>query len=100
MLSKIEAKYRNLFLAKMDTLTQMCDDAALIAAHEVFGMGPGRAEKFHREYIHQISEMARFCVDDQKDDKEFVYAKTKIDEQLKAIVGEENFTPWEDRYNG
>lgn len=37
-------------------------------------------------------------VDDQKDDKEFVYSKAKIDEQIKLIVGNENFQPWEERY--
>lgn len=37
-------------------------------------------------------------VDDSKDDVEFVYTKAKVDEQIKAIVGEENFAPWEERY--
>lgn len=45
-----------------------------------------------------MNDMARMIVDDQKDDKEFVYAKPKIDEQIKSIVGPENFQPWEERY--
>lgn len=42
--------------------------------------------------------MARRVVDDQMDDPEFVYAKAKIDEQIRAIVGPEKFSPWEVRY--
>ena len=34
----------------------------------------------------------------QKDDKEFVYAKAKIDEKIRSIVGEKNFVSWEVRY--
>ena len=42
--------------------------------------------------------MARRVVDDQMDDPEFVYAKAKIDEQIRAIVGPDRFAPWEVRY--
>lgn len=86
MLAKIEAKYNALFHRKMDTL------------HDVLQMGPGRARDFCVAYIAAMNDMARMVVDDQKDDKEFVYAKEKIDEQISAIVGPENFQPWEVRY--
>ena len=43
-------------------------------------------------------DIARRVVDDQMDDPEFVYAKAKIDEQIRAIVGEDKFSPWEVRY--
>lgn len=98
MLSKIEAKYNALFHKKMDTLMQMGQDAAMIAAHEALQMGPGRAKDFCVAYIEAMNSMARMVVDDQKDDKEFVYAKAKIDEQIAAIVGPENFKSWEERY--
>ena len=42
--------------------------------------------------------MARRVVDDQMDDPEFVYAKAKIDEQIRTIVGPDKFAPWEVRY--
>lgn len=45
-----------------------------------------------------MNDMDRLVVDDEKDDSEFVYAKAKIDEQIAAIVGTENFQPWEERY--
>ena len=28
----------------------------------------------------------------------FLYAKAKIDEQIRAIVGDDLFKPWEERY--
>lgn len=98
MIAAIEAKYNRLFHLKMDMLMQMGQDAAMIAAHDVLQMGPGRARDFCVAYIEAVNGMARIMVDDQKDDKEFVYAKTKLDEQIKAIVGPKNFQPWEVRY--
>lgn len=98
MLAKIEAKYNALFHAKMDMLMQMGQDAAMIAAHDVLQMGPGRAQDFCVAYIEAMNRMARMVCEDQKDDKEFVYAKAKIDEQIRTIVGEKNFVPWEGRY--
>ena len=75
-----------------------CQDAAMIAAHDVLQLGPGRAEDFCIAYREAINDMARRVVDDQMDDPEFVYAKAKIDEQIRAIVGPEKFAPWEVRY--
>lgn len=46
LISKIEAKYNALFHLKMDMLMQMGQDAAMIAAHEVLQLGPGRSEAF------------------------------------------------------
>lgn len=98
MLAKIEAKYDARFRARMDMLLQMGQDAAIMAAHDTLGMGPGRAGNFLQAYIEAMNEMARMIVDDQQDDKEFIYAKAKIDGKIKAIVGEKNFIPWEERH--
>lgn len=98
MLSRIEAKYNALFHAKMDMLLQMGQDAAMMAAHEVLGMGPGRAEAFCAAYAEAFNEMARMMCEDQRDDKEFAYAKAKIDGYIESIVGEDKFQPWEERY--
>lgn len=51
MIAKIEAKYNALFQRKMDTLMQMGQDAAMIAAHDVLQLGPGRAKDFCVAYI-------------------------------------------------
>lgn len=98
MIAKIEAKYNALFHRRMDMLMQMGQDAAIIAAHKELKLGPGRAKGFCVAYIETINSMARMVVDDQKDDKDFVYAKTKIDEKILSIVGPDIFKPWEERY--
>lgn len=101
-LAKIELKYKlryeALFHAKMNMLMQMGQDVAMIAAHEVLQMGPGRAKDFCQRYIESMNELARMVCEDQVDDAEFVYTKSKVDEYLLSIVGEENFRPWEERY--
>ena len=93
-----EKKYRDLFHAKMDMLLQMGQDAAMIAANETLHMGATRAADFCAAYINAMNEMAHMAAEDQKDDPEFLWTKTKIDERIKGIVGEENFVAWEDRY--
>lgn len=102
MLARIEAaaedRYQVRFHKSMDMLLQMGQDAAMIAAHDVLQLGPGRAEDFCIAYREAINDMARRVVDDQMDDPEFVYSKAKIDEQIRSIVGPDKFVPWEVRY--
>lgn len=75
-------------------------DAALIAAHEVFGMGPGRAAAFATAYHEAMEELAGMYVDDcdENGDRRLEYAKAKRDEAIRAIVGEENFQPFDVAY--
>lgn len=94
----IEAKYNALFHLRMDMLMQMGEDAGMMAAHEVLGMGPGRAPEYAASYREHLNEMARIVCEDQKDDEQFWYAKHWRDERIKRIVGEENFAPWEECY--
>ena len=98
LIAQIKAMYEIKFHRSMDMLLQMGQDAAMIAAHDVLQLGPGRAEDFCVAYREAINDMARRVVDDQMDDPEFVYAKAKIDEQIRAIVGPDKFAPWEVRY--
>ena len=98
LIAQIKAAYEIKFHRSMDMLLQMGQDAAMIAAHDVLQLGPGRAEDFCIAYREAINDMARRVVDDQMDDPEFVYAKAKIDEQIRAIVGPDKFAPWEVRY--
>lgn len=97
-IAKIEAKYEAKFRTRVSMLMQMGQDAAMIAANDVLKMGKGRAKAFCEAYILAVNDMAVMMTDDQKDDKEFVYAKAKLDEKLRQIVGDENFVPWEGRY--
>ena len=76
--------------------TQMCLDAAMIAANEVFQMGPGRAEAFASAFSQALTDIAEMAVSDTKD---LEYSKAKLDERLIQICGE-HFVPWEGRYRG
>lgn len=73
-------------------------DAAIIAAHEVFQMGPGRAAAFAEAYNSAMEELATIYVDDGTADGGMEYAKAKRDEVIKRIVGEENFVPFQAAY--
>lgn len=73
-------------------------DAAIYAAHEVFGMGPGRAAAFAEAYNSAMEELAQLYITDGNDDRDMVYAKAKRDETMRKIVGEQNFVPFDLSY--
>lgn len=98
--AKAEAKYEAIYLSKRRMLLQLGQDAAMIAAHEVLGLGPGRAEKFAMAYMQAMTEIAEIVLDDHKDDKSLSYAKGKVDRKIRSIVGDERFEDWEERYGG
>ena len=98
MFAKIEARYAAKYNTMLDILVQMGQDAAMIAANDVFHLGPTRAAAFAAAYADAINDMARLIDEDCNDDRDCTYAKTKIDNRLRAIVGEGNFAPWEVRY--
>ena len=77
--------------------TQMCLDAAMIAANEVFNMGPSRAKAFADAFSSSLNEIADMTVSDGKTDRELWFTKSKLDERLQKICGE-HFQPWEERY--
>ena len=75
-------------------------DAALIAAHEVLQLGPGRAQAFANAYSNAMNELADLFISDcdENHDKQIVYAKAKRDELIRSIVGEANFVPFDVSY--
>ena len=75
-------------------------DAAILAAHEVFNMGPGRAAAFAEAYHNAMEELAGLYVDDcdQNGDKRIEYAKGKRDEAIRKIVGDDNFVEFDKAY--
>ena len=72
-------------------------DAALIAAHEVLQLGPGRAVAFLGAYNRAMDDLAELYLGDK--DKVMDYGKGKRDEVIRKIVGDENFIPY-DRFYG
>ena len=77
--------------------TQMCLDAAMIAANEIFNMGPTRCEAFAAAYSEALNAIAGMTVEDGRTDRDLWFSKRKLDERLQQICGEK-FQPWEVRY--
>lgn len=78
-------------------------DAAILAAHEVFGMGPGRAAAFRDAYMDAMEELAGMFIEDAdkktgNGDRDLAFAKTKRDEAIRKIVGDEMFVPFDRDY--
>ena len=75
-------------------------DAAILAAHEALGMGPGRAAAFRDAYCAAMDELAGMFIDDadENGDRQLVYAKTRRDEAIRRIVGDEVFVPFDLSY--
>lgn len=89
---------RNIVAEQTKARLSMSYDAAIIAAHEALGMGPGRAAIFREAYNNAIEELAGLFIDDSDSDKKLVYAKAKRDEAILKIVGPENFVPFDYSY--
>ena len=102
LLRKLDAEKQlkhDLALAReVDVVTQMVQDAAFLAASDVFQMGPGRCEAFGAALRDYVNEMARVMHKDRQNDPDYVYTKEKVDQRLKKICGDK-FQPWEKRYN-
>ncbi len=103
MLAEIENRYKTyyetLFHQRIGMVLQIGQDAGCMAANEVLKMGSGRAVDYCVSYREHVNEIVSLIFDDQKDDETFVYSKTKIDDRLRKIIGEENFAPYEERYS-
>ncbi len=72
-------------------------DAALIAAHEVLKLGPGRAAAFANAYHEALDDLASLYLEDSKD-KQMEYGKGKRDQVIRKILGDANFVPYEKMY--
>lgn len=75
-------------------------DAAVMAAHEVFQLGPGRAAAFADAYNEAMEKLASLYVDDAEEnhDRHIDYAKGTRDELMRRIVGDGNFVPFDKAY--
>ena len=78
---------------------QLAKDAAVFAANRVFKRKGSIIVEFLSEFNKLYPELSMMIYKDAHDDEEMWYAKEKIDTQLKDIVGEENFQPWDVRYD-
>ena len=111
MLAKIEAKYareyeRKLaeahanYIFQLKMVLQQASDAAMMAIDDVFDVNAYSAEKFHTAMVKYVNDISQLFIEDSESDPECVFSKTDIDRRLVQIVGEDNFTGWDERYGG
>lgn len=98
-LKRLEAQNKAKQSRQLMFAMQYAEDAAMMAAAEVFGMGEERAKRFGQAYCRYVNEISKLIHTDSKDDKDCEYSRAKIDQKLKEICGK-YFVPWEERYNG
>lgn len=79
---------------------QMADDAALMAADDVFDVNEYSAERFHERHVYYVNKMSHMAVVEDRDDPNMEWTKDTIDRRLRQIVGEKNFVPWDERIGG
>lgn len=91
---KLQNDMRRHAAARQHIAIQMSKDAAMLEAHEVFKMGPGRAPAFSEAFDQALREISQFTVEDTPD---MEYTKAKLDARLREICGD-GFAPWEERY--
>lgn len=91
---------RNLVAEQTKARLSLGMDAAIIAAHEALGMGPGRAAAFREAYCAAMDELASMFIEDadQNGDKQIEVAKFKRDQVIRKIVGPDNFVPFDRSY--
>lgn len=91
---RLQQEMKRQMAARQHIAIQMAKDAAMLAAHEVLKMGPGRACTFSAAFDQALREIAKLTVEDTPD---MAYTKTKLDDRLKEICGA-GFVPWDERY--
>lgn len=86
-----------LYAERLFTL-QYAEDAMLLAAGSEFGFGESRAYRLAEAYKAQIMRISGMIHQDSKDDKEVVYGRQKIDDELRQVCGK-YFAVWDERYD-
>lgn len=95
-----QAMARELVAEQTRARLSIAFDAAVLAAHEVFQLGPGRAAAFAQAYGDAMEQLAVLYIDDceKNKDKDLDYAKGTRDALILSIVGPDNFVPFDKSY--
>lgn len=94
-MDRVKASYARDNYVNGMAVQQMMADAAVIALNREFGFGADRCARFMDALSEAADDMAKLIIEDTDDT---IYSREKIDQLLLDIVGEDNFTPWEERY--
>lgn len=92
MIQKLIAKERAEAAFRLDRAVSfakaLTQDAAVLAAHEVFGLGQGRVVEFVMALCRHILDWQEAISEDRADDPEIAFAKERIDRILRPIYGD------------
>ena len=80
--------------------TQWCEDAAILAANEVFQRRGAKLVEFRDAYRRWADDIASMTIDDAKGDRSLEYTKDRLDGRLRAVLPEKDFEDWGKRYGG
>ena len=97
--AQMEAKFEDKQRFMTDFLLQAGCDAFMLAAADVFQMGPKRAKAAMAAYRDYVLSIMDALIEDSRGDDELVYFWADLDRRIEQIVGPENFTPHEQRYD-
>lgn len=79
---------------------QWCEDAAILAANEVFQRRGEKLAEFRDAFRQIVTEIANMTIDDARGDKSLEYTKDRLDGRLRAVLPEKDFEDWNMRYGG
>ena len=94
---RLLAEAHESFQTRLKMGMQMADDAALMAADDVWDVNEYSAAKFHERHVYYVNKMSHMAVVEDKDDPHMEWTKDTIDRRLRQIVGKDNFVPWDER---
>ena len=92
MLQKLIARERAEAALRVDRAVSfakaLTQDAAVLAANEVLGLGQGRVVEFVMALCRHILDWQEAISEDRADDPEIAFAKERIDRLLRPIYGD------------
>lgn len=98
LLAAHERMLEERYLVRLRETLRIGEDAVLIAAEDVVSVTQEQAVELLRVYKDTVMEIARMVADDSQDDPDIEWSRTKIDERILGIVGDQNFEPWDIRH--
>lgn len=72
--------------------------AHILSNHKALGVGPGRADRDLQAFREAQMEVADLINEDGKADQDLEYAKRKLADRLKAILGPENWAKYKQNF--
>ena len=98
-LAKLQAKKEFEHRLRWFISQRFFEDCMVIAINRVFKRKGSIIAEVLAEFREIYAELAVLLTEDGEVDEELWYTKEKVDRELREILGEENFKPWDERYD-